>query len=59
MMLPADLAIRDDRVLSAIAKSYAKDEKQFFSDFSSAFSKLLELGVPFSEQDQYLELKRL
>jgi cytochrome c peroxidase len=27
---------------------YAKDEDRFFKDFSSAFSKLLELGVPLA-----------
>ena len=27
---------------------------QFFSDFASAFSKLLELGVPFKEGAQYV-----
>ena len=26
---------------------YAKDEGRFFADFAAAFSKLLELGVPF------------
>jgi len=28
---------------------YAKDEKKYFEDFAKAFKKLLELGVPFSE----------
>ncbi|KAI9631097.1 hypothetical protein KEM48_013269 [Puccinia striiformis f. sp. tritici PST-130] len=28
------------------AKKYATDEKVFFTDFSNAFSKLMELGVP-------------
>jgi cytochrome c peroxidase len=27
---------------------YAKDEDRFFKDFSSAFAKLLELGVPLA-----------
>jgi catalase (peroxidase I) len=26
---------------------YAKNEEQFFADFASAFSRLLELGVQF------------
>ena len=28
---------------------YKKDDEKFFADFASAFSKLLELGVPFPE----------
>ena len=37
-------------VLTAFRKwveAYAKDEDLFFKDFAAAFSKLMELGVPF------------
>jgi len=29
--------------------AYAKDEDLFFKDFAAAFSKLIELGVPFGQ----------
>lgn len=50
MMLPADMALLWDRKFKKYVDLYAKDEDKFFSDFAAAFSKLLELGVPFSEQ---------
>jgi len=48
MMLPADLALIQDPNLNKYVQLYAKDEELFFHDFANAFSKLLELGVPFS-----------
>lgn len=47
MMLPADICLRDDRKFRKYVDLYAKDEEKFFSDFAAAFSKLMELGVPF------------
>ncbi|GMH89365.1 hypothetical protein TL16_g11434, partial [Triparma laevis f. inornata] len=47
MMLPADIALIQDPEFKKIVEIYAKDEDAFFKDFSAAFSKLLELGVPF------------
>jgi len=44
MMLPADLALRDDPAFRKISEEYAKDEKKLFADFSAAFQKLEELG---------------
>ncbi|KAK9842911.1 hypothetical protein WJX74_004279 [Apatococcus lobatus] len=49
MMLPTDLALVQDKKLKQIVVEYAKDQDKFFSDFAEAFSKLLELGVPFKE----------
>jgi len=46
MMLPTDLALRDDPKFREIAEQYAKDEQLFFRDFGEAFGKLLALGVP-------------
>jgi len=46
MMLPSDLALRDDPQFRPIAELYAKDEQLFFKDFADAFAKLLSLGVP-------------
>ncbi|PNW79135.1 hypothetical protein CHLRE_09g401886v5 [Chlamydomonas reinhardtii] len=47
MMLPSDLALLSDRSFKKYVTQYAKDEEAFFKDFAVAFSKLLELGVPF------------
>jgi cytochrome c peroxidase len=33
---------------------YAADEELFFKDFAAAFSKLLELGVPFPTTSKYV-----
>jgi cytochrome c peroxidase len=47
MMLPSDLALIQDPKFRKYVELYAKDEDIFFKDFAKAFSKLLELGVPF------------
>jgi cytochrome c peroxidase len=47
MMLPSDIALIQDPAFAKIVEEYAKDESKFFKDFANAFSKLLELGVPF------------
>ena len=49
MMLPADFSILLDPKFRAVAMEYANDEELFFKDFAAAFSKLLELGVPFKQ----------
>jgi len=46
MMLTTDMALVQDKSFSQYTKKYAKSEEAFFKDFSAAFSKLLELGVP-------------
>lgn len=46
LMLPTDLALKTDPVFSKYARLYADDEKEFFKDFSAAYSKLLSLGTP-------------
>lgn len=45
-MLPADIALRDDKGFRPFVDLYAADQKAFFADFAKAFGKLLELGVP-------------
>jgi len=47
MMLPSDIVLLLDPEFKKLVDLYAKDEATFFKDFASAFSKLLELGVPF------------
>ena len=46
MMLATDMALIKDKAFRPIAEKYAKSQDEFFNDFSQAFSKLLELGVP-------------
>jgi cytochrome c peroxidase len=47
MMLPIDMALVLDPDFKKWVVAYAKNEELFFKEFASAFSKLLELGVPF------------
>jgi cytochrome c peroxidase len=47
MMLETDMALLWDKKFRKTVDLYAKDEERFFADFAAAFSKLLELGVPF------------
>ncbi|KAF8835347.1 cytochrome c peroxidase [Paxillus ammoniavirescens] len=46
MMLPTDYVLTQDKSFKKYAKAYADDNELFFKDFASAFSRLLELGVP-------------
>jgi len=45
MMLPSDLVLIQDPKFRKVVELFAKDENAFFTEFASAFSKLLELGV--------------
>ncbi|KAG4301394.1 hypothetical protein PCK1_002320 [Pneumocystis canis] len=58
MMLPTDISLIKDNEFRKYVELYAKDEKKFFEDFSKAFCKLLELGVPHFDQD-YIIFKPL
>lgn len=49
MMLPADMAFKNDKEFKKYVDLYAKDEKKFFEDFTAAWIKLTELGVKFKE----------
>jgi len=53
MMLPTDMALVKDKEFRKHVERYAKDEKVFFDEFSDAFAKLLELGVPFEKDDKW------
>lgn len=46
MMLPTDMCLLDDPEFKKWVEIYSKDEDKFAADFSKAFSKLEELGVP-------------
>jgi cytochrome c peroxidase len=49
MMLPTDLEMIQDPQFKKYTQEFAADEKAFFLAFTSAFKKLLELGVKFPE----------
>ncbi|GAX24074.1 cytochrome c peroxidase [Fistulifera solaris] len=53
MMLPSDIALIADPEFKKWVEAYAKDENLFFRHFSKAFSKLLELGVPFKSAEPW------
>ncbi|CEH19442.1 cytochrome c peroxidase [Ceraceosorus bombacis] len=46
MMLTTDMALTTDKSFKPHVQRYAKSEEEFFKDFSKAYAKLLELGVP-------------
>lgn len=50
--LSADMALIWDKKLKPFVKQYADDEDKFAKDFTAAFVKLLELGVPFENPGQ-------
>ncbi|KAH8588983.1 heme peroxidase [Bisporella sp. PMI_857] len=45
MMLPTDIALRNDSEFLPYVELYAKDKDQFFEDFAKVFEKLSELGI--------------
>jgi len=47
MMLPTDMWLIWDKKFKKYVQKYAEDADAFAEDFAAAFSKLLELGVPF------------
>lgn len=49
MMLPTDLTLTEDPEFKKWVDIYAKDEARFTKDFSAAFCRLTELGVPFEK----------
>ena len=48
-MLPTDIALINDNEYRKDVRRYADDPSTFFLEFSAAYVKLLELGVPFEE----------
>lgn len=46
MMLPADIAFLQDPVFRVYVDRYAGDQAAFFADFTAAYTKLGEQGVP-------------
>lgn len=58
MMLPADLVFASDPAFRKFAERYAKDKDAFFADFTAAYKKLLELGVPFEADAKVYNFKK-
>ncbi|PGH27983.1 cytochrome c peroxidase, mitochondrial [Polytolypa hystricis UAMH7299] len=54
MMLPTDIALIKDKEFKKHVVRYAKDSDAFFQEFSDAFVKLLELGVPFTTEERFV-----
>ncbi|SCU99661.1 LAME_0G04676g1_1 [Lachancea meyersii CBS 8951] len=59
MMLPTDMALVQDPNYKKIVKEYAENEKAFFSDFSKAFTKLIENGIEFPKDIKATTFKTL
>ncbi|CAG8695459.1 13240_t:CDS:2 [Funneliformis mosseae] len=57
MMLPADMALLQDKNFKVWVEKYAKDEELFCKDFAAAFHKLEELGVPRSGNEKVYHFK--
>ncbi|KAK6455712.1 cytochrome c peroxidase [Scheffersomyces xylosifermentans] len=47
MMLPTDIALKEESYFLKYVKLYAADQDLFFKDFSKAYAALLELGVEY------------
>ncbi|CAI2169589.1 5013_t:CDS:2 [Funneliformis geosporum] len=58
MMLPADMALIQDKNFKTWVETYSKDEALFFKDFAAAFHKLEELGVPRTGNEKVYNFKR-
>lgn len=52
MMLPTDMALIKDKSFRPHVERYAKDNEQFFKEFSDVLTKLFELGVPFQTSEE-------
>ena len=52
MMLPTDMALIKDKEFKKHVDRYAKDSEVFFKEFSDAYVKLCELGVPFTSKPE-------
>ncbi|KKY25166.1 putative cytochrome c peroxidase [Phaeomoniella chlamydospora] len=53
MMLPTDIALIKDPIFKQHVKRYAADSQVFFNEFSDVIVKLLELGVPFTQEERF------
>jgi cytochrome c peroxidase len=54
MMLPTDYALVEDKGFRVWVERYAEDSDRFFGDFAKVLVKLLELGVPFRQEERWV-----
>lgn len=59
MMLPTDMAMKWDPEFRKYSEIYAKDQDAFFKDFQVAFGKLINFGVPDSEEKDPTEQEEI
>lgn len=59
MMLPTDMALKEDNKFLKWVRVYAADQDKFFGDFSKAFTKLLENGITFAKGQEQWEFKTI
>lgn len=59
MMLPTDMALKKDSGFFKYVEQYANDQDLFFTDFSNAFTKLLEQGINFPLDSVYWKFETL
>lgn len=59
MMLPAEIAMYNDKEFRRYFELYAKDQDKFYEDFAKAFKKLIELGVPFKGDEKEYVFQRV
>lgn len=59
MMLPTDMALKEESYFLKYVKMYAEDQDLFFNDFSNAFTKLIENGIDFPEDSERMIFKTL
>lgn len=52
MMLPTDMALIKDKSFRSHVERYAKNNEDFFKEFSNVIVKLFELGVPFQTEER-------
>eukprot|EP00761_Pharyngomonas_kirbyi_P010152 gb/GECH01010170.1/.p1 GENE.gb/GECH01010170.1/~~gb/GECH01010170.1/.p1 ORF type:complete len:269 (+),score=80.40 gb/GECH01010170.1/:1-807(+) len=56
MMLPSDMALREDSQFRKYVDRYAQSEETFFKDFAAAFQKLQQLGWEGKLQSETVEV---
>lgn len=59
MMLPTDIALKEDNSFLKYVKIYAADQDVFFKDFAIAYAALLERGVDFPRFSKTYTFKTL
>ncbi|KAI9262933.1 heme peroxidase [Helicostylum pulchrum] len=59
MMLPIEITMLEDKDMKPYFELYANDVTVFFEDFADAFKKLIELGVPFTGDEQEYVFERV